>query len=128
MRLHLLKFESKVCGACIGMNKKGVIDTLSREFPEMEVTTLVIADEHGESPPGSAYEESYEISDDYEVSQLPTFVLTDEFGNEVGRIEGTETLTNFRKAIGNVIEGVALDAKRFARVQKFKASQPLLPG
>lgn len=128
MKLHLLKFESKVCGACIGMNKKGVIDTLSREFPEMEVVTLVIADERGDSPRGSTFEEAYEISDDYEVSQLPTFVLTDGDGNEVGRIEGTETLTNFRKVIANVIEGVQLDAKRFARVQKFKASQPLLPG
>ena len=105
-KLRILKFESKTCAACISMNKKGVLATLQQEYPGIDLITLVIANEHGESPPGSTFEEAYELSDVVNVTQLPTYIIQDAEGFEFGRIEGTETLTTFRKTIEQVIKRI----------------------
>lgn len=128
VKLRILKFESKTCAVCIAMNKKGVLDTLQKEYPGVEVIALTIADERGESPKGSPYEEAYEISDVLNVSQLPTYVIQDEDGHEMTRIEGSDTLTNFRKALDGVLKFIAevdagdlVAANNLARIEAYKA-------
>ena len=105
-KIRILKFESENCSVCVAMNKKGVLDTLQREFTGMEVVTLTIADKRGESAPGTTYEEAYELSDLLSVTQLPTYVMQDAEGLEFGRIEGSESLTTFRKTIEQVIKRI----------------------
>lgn len=127
-KLRILKFESKTCAVCIAMNKKGVTDTLQKEYPGLEVIALTIADSRGESPEGTPYEEAYKLSDVFNVSNLPTYVIQDEDGHEMTRIEGSDTLTNFRKAIDGCLKLIAevdaIDlaaATTLARVEAYKA-------
>ncbi len=120
-KIRVLKFESKTCAACIGMNKKGTLETIQREYPEVEVIALCIADKHGVSPAGSTYEEAYELSDLMGVNDLPTFVVTNDVGLEFARIEGVETLTNFRRVIEGTRAEIEKAAKLFTRVEAFKA-------
>ena len=119
-KLRLLKFESLTCAACISMNKKGTVDTLKGEFPGMEVFNLIIADAHGDSPDGSTFEAAYKLSDELEVQALPTYIVQDERGIEFARIEGTETLTAFRKVLERVVAEIEGAAELLARVDTFR--------
>lgn len=120
MKLRLLKFESKTCAVCISMGKKRTVETIAEEYPQIEVVTLCIADAHGDSPPGSTFEEAYAISDELSVTNLPSFVLQDERGIELFRWVGSTTLTEFRKGIEGVQEAIVAAERMLPRLDRFK--------
>ncbi|MFZ2152094.1 MAG: hypothetical protein WAV09_03240 [Minisyncoccia bacterium] len=123
-KIHLLKFESKTCPACQALNRRGTVTDLVKEFPDAELTTLVIADENGESPEGSAFEEAYNLSDVLEVQALPTIVICDERGLELGRIDQIETITKMRKVIEGAIEYASKSQATIDQILRFKVQHP----
>jgi thioredoxin-related protein len=125
MKLRLLKFDSKTCAVCISMAKKRTVESIAEEYPNVEVINLCIADAHGESPEGSTFEEAYAISDVLEVTQLPTFIIQDERGVEFARLEGSTTLTEFRKAIEAVQEEIVSSERALPRILKYSVALPL---
>ena len=121
-KIRLLKFESKTCPVCVQMNKRGTLDNLRAEWPTVEVVTLCVTDENGDAPPGTPYEEAYGISEELEVQALPTLVMLNEEGVEVGRLEGAPTVNQLRKGIDAALEeaGVIESQKKLnARVSAF---------
>lgn len=89
-KLLLLKFDSEVCGPCIAMNKKGVLDDLVKAHSNLTLVTLTIADKEGEVPPGSSYDAAYDLSEPetgYDVQSTPTVVVITDEGFEVARVE-----------------------------------------
>jgi thiol-disulfide isomerase/thioredoxin len=104
-KARLLKFGSKTCGACIAMDKARVLERLQSEYPDVKVVKLDISDDDGESPAPKAmgdvdYKTNYKLSDDYEVTMLPTLVLEVENAGELGRIEGAASFKQLKELMG----------------------------
>lgn len=123
-KLRLLKFESKTCPVCQQMEKKGTLDNLKSEWPNVEVLSFMVTDEQGGAPKGTAYEVAYNLSDEYEVEALPTLILINPEGIEVGRIEGMPSGSQLRKSIDAAIEEAeVIETQKTlnARVTDYKA-------
>lgn len=104
-RMRLLKFGSKTCGPCIGMDKAKTLERFVEKHPEVQVATFDISDEEGESPPKKVgdpksidYKANMKLSDVYRVTALPTLVFEVEMFGEMRRIEGASTLKDLEKA------------------------------
>jgi thiol-disulfide isomerase/thioredoxin len=113
MKLKLIKFGSKTCPACKSMDRTGVLERIAQER-DVEVYNIDISDEQGDSPPGSAYEKAYEMSDEYDVTALPTLIVETPDGGELVRYEGA---CNFKTLDGLVKEAQErLASRNFAAV------------
>lgn len=111
-KFRLIKFGSKTCGACIAMSKAKTLDKFKERHPEVSVVNLDISDSEGESPAlgeagnadGIDYKKNYSISDDYEVTALPTLVFEVEGGGEIFRIEGAANLKQIEEMYDSALD------------------------
>lgn len=97
LKMRLIKFGSKTCGACHGMDKAKTLERFAEEHPEVSVLKLDVSDDEGESPGPTAvdptnYDANMKASDTYGVTVLPTLIFEVEGFGEVNRIEGAANL------------------------------------
>lgn len=111
MKMRLLKFGSMTCGACKAMDKAKTLERFAEAHPEVQIVKLDVSDEEGESPPKRLgdpasidFKRNYEISDEYEVTSLPTLVLEVEGVGEVARIEGAANLKQLNELHDDTIK------------------------
>lgn len=96
-KARLIKFGSKTCGACIAMDRAKTLEKFQERYPEVTILKLDISDEEGESPAPRGlgdinYKANYALSDEYEVTALPTLILELAGCGEVMRLEGAANL------------------------------------
>lgn len=108
-KLTLVKFGSKVCSACLAMDKSKALEKVAEAFPpgSLEIVKLDVADEKGTNRAGTSYDTAYKLSDEYEVSSLPTIILFGEGGGEIDREEGGMSFTQLKKMVANALEASA---------------------
>lgn len=104
MKIRLLKFGSKTCGACVAMSKARTLEKFAEAHPGVTVLALDIADEHGESPALGDYKKHYELSDEYEVTALPTTIMEVEGVGEVVRLEGAVNAKDLAEAYETTVQ------------------------
>jgi len=115
-KIRLIKFGSLTCGACLAMSKAKTLEKFRERHPEVSIVSLDISNRNGDSPAlGDAtnpdpvdYKQNYALSDDYEVTALPTLVMEIEGAGEVFRVEGAANL----KQLEEMYDDVKTYAKR----------------
>lgn len=106
VKIRLLKFGSKTCGACIAMSKARTLEKFAEAYPNVQVVDLLIGDSRGDAPAlgdagntdGIDYKGNYSLSDDYEVTALPTTIMEIEGVGEVVRLEGAVNVKDLKEA------------------------------
>ena len=105
-QVRIIQFGSMTCGACASMDKARVLERFVEAHPEVVVLKLEIADKKGHSPSlrdatnphGIDFKKNYKLSDEYDVTALPTLVMEVKGVGEVVRIEGAATLKHLNEA------------------------------
>jgi thiol-disulfide isomerase/thioredoxin len=113
--MRLVTFTSKVCGACVMMKRAGVLEKFAAAHPEVELVDYCVADENGETPEGSEYEENDKLADEYDISHLPTLIFETPDGGELIRIENPMLLKLPKLEEIYAKQKALLEAKRRAR-------------
>jgi len=120
--MTLLKFESPTCAVCMMMKKKQTVEMVATEYKnQFNVISLVVNDTSGDVPEGTPYSEAYDISEEMEVQALPTLVMVDAYGAELGRLDGAPTISQLRKFIEECAESVQSQTTLIQRVNAYAA-------
>lgn len=109
-KMRLLKFGSKTCGACMAMDRAKTLAKLQERNPGLVVVEVLIADARGDSPAlgdatnadGIDYKLNYKLSDEYEVTALPTMIMEIEGAGEVFRMEGAASVKQLQELYDEV--------------------------
>lgn len=111
-KVRLIKFGSLTCGACASMDKAKVLERFAEAHPEVALVKLDIADKKGHSPSlgdaenlhGVDFKKNYALSDEYEVTALPTLIMEIEGAGEVVRIEGAANIKQLNEMYETTVE------------------------
>ena len=120
--VRLLKFGGLTCPPCIAMERAKTLERLTEDFAQVEVVKLDVHDAEHETPDGSLFAQNYALSDEYEVTVLPTLVFEDtETGDELGRHEGAISSKDLRNLTRDVLDLWEEKADRRALSRKVKS-------
>lgn len=97
--LRLVRFGSLTCPACMAMAKQGTLDKFKAAHPDVQVVSYDVSDAQGKSPDGTPFEAAYKLSDEYEVTALPTLIFEAKDVGEVFRVEGAVNARALEKAL-----------------------------
>ncbi len=117
-KMRLLNFGSKTCGACLALEKAKTLARFQALHPQLQIVELLISNARGDSPAlgqaGNAeaidYERNYKLSDDYEVTAIPTLILEVEGGGEVARMQGPANVKQLEALYQDWVDCVARGA------------------
>lgn len=83
--MKIYDFWAEWCGPCKLMNP--IIDQIEKDNPDIEIVRVNV-------------DEDEELVKQFSVASIPTYILTDESGNEIKRIIGATSKVKFLDSLG----------------------------